>query len=290
MHRPIEALREMIAQDGVIQAAGAGDAGQALVVQDVGFPAVYVSGAWVNHTHGFSDGTVTLVEMAARIREISGRVSVPVIADADEGFGDRRQLVRTVREYERAGAAALHIEDMAAKKKGRPMEIPEMVERIQIARDARRASEMLIIARTDAAGPWREGFDADREGCEVEAVERGIAYSNAGADLIMPVGISVDWITKYGNDIPTPLLVLANPMLSPHGDQKINRQERPSADELGPLNVKVVIYAAFMLTKIIGLIRDEYREWLDPARRVPVTDRDAANKTYLNEVVRLEGD
>ena len=82
-----EILRKLLNGPGVIQAGGVGDAGQALLVESVGYPAVYLSGSYVNQTFGLPDGTLTLSEIAARLGEIADRVKIPVIADADEGFG-----------------------------------------------------------------------------------------------------------------------------------------------------------------------------------------------------------
>src|SRR3990172_4731233 len=100
-------LRELIRCPGVIQAAGVGDAAQALLVQSVGYPAVYMSGAYVNYTHGLPDGSLTLSEIVNRLRQICDRVELPVIADADDGFGGVLNIIRTVRDFEKAGGAAL---------------------------------------------------------------------------------------------------------------------------------------------------------------------------------------
>jgi 2-methylisocitrate lyase-like PEP mutase family enzyme len=118
-----------------------------------------------------------MVDNAHRIVEA---VDIPVIADADTGYGNPINVVRTVREYERAGVAAIHIEDQVAPKKCGHMEgkqvvaAPEMAQKIRAAVDARRSTDFLIIARTDAAAV--EGLDA--------AVERGHIYREAGADLL----------------------------------------------------------------------------------------------------------
>ena len=88
-------LRELIKAPGALQAAGVGDAGQARMVEAVGFKLVYMSGSYVNHTRGFPDGTLTLSEIATRVGEIAARVSIPLIADGDEGFGGVLKIIRT---------------------------------------------------------------------------------------------------------------------------------------------------------------------------------------------------
>ncbi len=135
--KPARKLRELLRAPGVIQAGGVGDAAQALIVQEVGFPAVYMSGSYVNFSYGLPDGTLTMSEIADRLGEIADRVSIPIIADADEGFGGILSVIRTVNKFEKAGASALHLEDLSTKKHGDPMPVPEMVKRLKAAMDAR---------------------------------------------------------------------------------------------------------------------------------------------------------
>lgn len=163
-------------------APGAHDALTAKIVEKVGFPAVYMTGYGQAASHlGKPDvGLLTMSEMVARAANIVEAAGIPVIADADTGFGNAVNVMRTVREYEKAGVAAIQLEDQVAPKKcghmiGRQV-VPqaEMVGKIKAAADARRDADLVIIARTDARTV--HGLDA--------ALERAKAYEEAGADIL----------------------------------------------------------------------------------------------------------
>lgn len=187
-------------------APGCFDALGARLIEQAGFPAVYMTGFGTSAgLIGRPDvGLVSMAEMADNARRIVEAVDLPVIADADTGYGNPINVLRTVREYERAGVAALHIEDQVAPKKCGHMEgkhvIPaaEMVEKVRAAVDARVSSEFLIIARTDARAV--EGLDA--------AIERAGRYREAGADvLFVEAPQSVDEIRAVAAAFPSvPLL------------------------------------------------------------------------------------
>jgi 2-methylisocitrate lyase-like PEP mutase family enzyme len=162
------------------------DALQARLAEEAGFEAVYMTGFGTAAARGLPDlGLLTQTEMAANARTIARAVSLPVICDADTGYGNALNVARTVREYEDAGAAALHLEDQVFPKRCGFLEgkevIPlrEMTAKLRAALDARRDPELLVIARTDALEP--EGWDG--------AERRARAYFEAGADLIFVDGI-----------------------------------------------------------------------------------------------------
>ena len=163
-------------------APGCYDALSARLVEEAGFPAAYMTGFGSSAGHlGRPDvGLMTMADMVDNARRIVDAVDIPVIADADTGYGNPINVIRTVQAYERAGVAAIHIEDQVAPKKCGHMEgkqvvaPPEMAQKIRAAVDARRSTDFLIIARTDAAAV--EGLDA--------AIERGHIYREAGADLL----------------------------------------------------------------------------------------------------------
>jgi 2-methylisocitrate lyase-like PEP mutase family enzyme len=151
-------------------------------VEDAGFDAVYVTGAGIANTYlGAPDiGLVTLTELRATVEAIADAVDLPLIVDADTGFGNALNVGRTVRTLERAGAAAIQLEDQVSPKKcghfsGKAV-VPqaEMVGKISAAVDARNDRDLCIVARTDARAV--EGFD--------RALERAHAYSEAGADIL----------------------------------------------------------------------------------------------------------
>ncbi|WP_425805601.1 oxaloacetate decarboxylase [Desulfitobacterium sp. Sab5] len=175
-------LRELLAAKEILVAPGAHDAMTAKVIEKTGFPAVYMTGYGQAASHlGTPDvGLLTMTEMLARANNFASAVDIPVIADGDTGFGNAVNVMRTVRQYEMAGVAAIQLEDQVAPKKcghmtGRqviPME--EMVGKIKAAVEARQDPDFVIIARTDARTV---------HGIE-EAIRRGKAYEEAGADVI----------------------------------------------------------------------------------------------------------
>jgi len=175
-------LAELVRGREPILAPGAYDALSARMIEQAGFPAVYMTGFGTSASLlGRPDvGLLTMSQMVDNARRIAQAVGVPVIADADTGYGNPLNVIRTVQEYELAGVSAIHIEDQVTPKKCGHMEnkqvIPaaEMAEKIRAAVEARRSSDFLIIARTDA----RAG-----EGLE-NALRRARAYQEAGADIL----------------------------------------------------------------------------------------------------------
>ena len=175
-------LRGLLAGPDPVLAPGAYDALSARLVERAGFPAVYMTGFGVSASlAGLPDaGLLTMTEMVDQARRIVDAVGVPVIADADTGYGNPLNVIRTVRAYERAGVAAIHLEDQVAPKRcghteGKQVIPPgEMAEKIRAAVAARRTEDFLIIARTDARAV--EGLDA--------ALERARRYRDAGADVL----------------------------------------------------------------------------------------------------------
>lgn len=174
-------LRELLAAGEPIVAPGAYDALSARLVEQAGFPAVYMTGFGASASLlGRPDvGLLSFAEMVDHARRLVQAVDVPVIADADDGYGNDVNVRRTIQEYEAAGVAALHIEDQVAPKRCGHMAgkevIPasEMVLKVRAAVEARRG-DLVIIARTDARAI--EGLDA--------ALERARAYRDAGADVL----------------------------------------------------------------------------------------------------------
>lgn len=176
------ALRALLAGPDLIVAPGAFDCLSARLVETAGFPAVYITGSGVSMSAlGAPDvGALSFGEILDRVRRIADIVSIPVIADADTGYGGPLNIIRTVREFERAGVTAVQIEDQSWPKKcghepGRRI-VPavEMCARLAAALDARRDATTLIVARTDARAI--EGFEA--------AMARAQCYREAGADVI----------------------------------------------------------------------------------------------------------
>jgi len=179
---PGKQFRRLVAKRAPLQIPGAVNAYCALLAQRAGFEALYLSGAGVaNASFGLPDlGITTLDDVLEDARRITAAVELPLLVDVDTGFGSAFNIARTVREMERAGVAAVHIEDQEqAKRCGhRPnkatVDVAEMCDRLKAAVDARRDDEFVIMARTDAFA--REGREA--------ALDRAGAYVDAGADMI----------------------------------------------------------------------------------------------------------
>jgi carboxyvinyl-carboxyphosphonate phosphorylmutase len=175
-------LRRLLAGTDPVIAPGAYDALSARLIERAGFDAIYMTGFGAAASLlGRPDvGLLSFAEMVDQARRIVQAVGVPVIADADDGYGNPLNVIRTVREYEAAGVAALHLEDQVSPKRCGHLEgkdvIPaqEMVEKIRAAVEARRSPDLVIIARTDARAV--EGLDA--------ALERARSYRDAGADML----------------------------------------------------------------------------------------------------------
>jgi 2-methylisocitrate lyase-like PEP mutase family enzyme len=174
-------FRELLRRDGMIVAPGAYDCITARMIARAGFECVYMTGAGTAATLGYPDfGLVTMSEMVDNAGRIAAAVDLPVIADADTGYGNELNVTRTVREYEARGVAGIHIEDQGFPKKCGHLDDKEIVPRedwlakIRAAAAARRAPDFTIIARTDARAVL--GFD--------EAVARGNAALAAGADMV----------------------------------------------------------------------------------------------------------
>src|SRR5438309_2364652 len=176
-------LRELLAGPDLIVAPGAYDALSARLIAQAGFLAVYMTGfGTAASILGQPDvGLLTMSEMVSRAVALAAVIGdIPLIADADTGYGNPINVRRTIQEYERAGVAALHIEDQIWPKKCGHMEgkqvipLPEMVQKIHAAVDARRDPDFIIIARTDANAV--NGLD--------DALQRAKAYQEAGADVL----------------------------------------------------------------------------------------------------------
>ncbi|MFP3239082.1 MAG: methylisocitrate lyase [Caldivirga sp.] len=197
-------FRERLGKGGIVIAPGVFIPAAAMLAEELGFEAVYFSGAAYSNMLGLPDlGVFTLSELAYYIRFFTNAVSIPVIVDVDTGFGEALNVVRMVRELEDAGVAAVHIEDQEMPKKcghlagKRVVPVDEMVKKIKAAVEARRDGNFLIIARTDARDV--EGFEA--------AVERAKIYVEAGADVIFPEALhSKEEFAEFARRVKAPLL------------------------------------------------------------------------------------
>lgn len=180
MTHPRAKLRELLSRPAPVIAPGAYDAISVRAIEHAGFEAAYMTGSGVSAASGFPDfGLLTLTEMAAAAKTLSSSVRIPVIADADTGYGNALNVTRTVREYENAGVSGLHIEDQVSPKRCGHLDGKELISRgeftakIRAAVAARQDPDLVLIARTDARAV--AGLD--------EAILRANAALEAGADV-----------------------------------------------------------------------------------------------------------
>src|ERR1041384_6863155 len=174
-------LKKLLKRDQLLVAPGCFDGLSARLVEEAGFEAAYLSGGAVARTMGIPDiGLVTMSEVIERAAQVVSVVKIPVIADADTGYGNAINLVRTVREFERVGVAAIHIEDQITPKRCGHLDgkevisLAEMEMKLHAALKTRTDSDFCIIARTDARGV--HGFD--------DAIQRAKAFAKLGVDAI----------------------------------------------------------------------------------------------------------
>ena len=272
--KPATRLRQLLAADGLIVAPFIMNALHARIAESVGFDAIYMTGAGTSAERGFPDvGLLTMTEMTANARYIANAVDIPVICDADTGYGNALNVQRTVREYEAAGVAAIHIEDQVFPKKcgffeGKqvvPME--EHIQKIRAALEARRDPDFVIIARCDAYAVT--GWE--------DTVRRCRAYREAGADLVFVDGIkSTADLELYARD-------LADLPRMYNGDLANTR-------EVAAMGYKLMICGS-TIWLIYRQLRDAFAELKDTGQVNPErfgTRWDVADLLGLDEVYALE--
>ena len=235
MEHPGARLRRL-AESGLVQIPGAFNALVARAVQAAGFDSCYISGGATANVAGYPDiGLLTLTEVTRTIREIVDASGLPVVVDADTGYGEVESSIRTIIEYERAGAAALHIEDQVFPKRcghldGKELiSVDAMVEKVAAMAEHRLSPDFMIIARTDARHVT--GLD--------DAIDRANAYREAGADAIFPEGLTSAEEFKAVAE-GSPGLLLANMT-------EFGKTPHISADEFADLGYRMVIYPLSMM-------------------------------------------
>ncbi|WP_346350506.1 methylisocitrate lyase [Oceanimonas sp. AH20CE76] len=198
-------FREAVANNQPLQVVGTINPYCAMMAEQVGHQAIYLSGGGIaNASYGLPDlGITTLNDVLEDVRRITAATKLPLLVDIDTGFGGAFNIARTIKEMERAGAAAVHLEDQVAQKRcgHRPNKAivsqSEMVDRVKAAVDARTDSDFVIMARTDALAV--EGMDA--------AIERALACVEAGADMIFPEAINtLEQYRQFAEAVKVPIL------------------------------------------------------------------------------------
>ncbi|WP_193171708.1 isocitrate lyase/PEP mutase family protein [Nisaea nitritireducens] len=277
---PSSVLKQRLKQPEILVVPGVFDAFSAMAATNAGFEALYVSGASIAYTRlGRPDiGLFGLEEVADVVSHISERVDLPLIVDADTGFGNALNVQRTVRLLERSGAAGIQIEDQAMPKRcghldGKALvSMSEMAGKIRAAVDARRDEATQIIARTDAIGV--EGFEA--------ALERAAAYKEAGADVLFVEAPRdeaeiAEVISRFGADIP----LLANMVEG-------GKTPTKSAEELQEAGFDIVIFPGGLMRALAVTITEYFQSLHANGSTKPFQDRMLDFK-QLNDLLGTPG-
>ena len=250
--RATQRFRQLLSEPGIITAPGAYDCLTAAIIQSTGFPAVYMTGAGTSVARiGYPDlALATATEMLTNAASIAGTVEIPVIADADTGYGGTMNVRRTIREYERTGVAAVHIEDQQFPKRcghledKRVVPIDEMTQKIRAAVDARTDDDFTIIVRTDALAVT--GWDDTMRRCD--------AFTEAGADALFVEAIrSAEEAAEVVARTSVPLL---------YNFVETGKSPLLNVSELEQLGFKMVIFpgSAFMsVAYTVGRLMEELK-------------------------------
>jgi methylisocitrate lyase len=241
-----ERLRALLARPEILRTPGAHNAMAGLLAKDQGFEALYISGGGVTTTLGLPDlGIMSLEELCFIVRQVARATDLPLIVDGDVGYGGTLNAMRTVQELEMAGAGAVHIEDqMLPKKCGhlndkRLVPVEEAAAKIAAAKKA--ATHLVIIARTDAAGV--EGLNA--------AIERALAYKQAGADVSFPDGLASEAdFRRFAEEVPGPCMANMT---------EFGRTPHFTADAFQSFGYDIVIWPATSMRVEGFALRELYR-------------------------------
>lgn len=249
-------LRRMLKEGGIVPSLAVHDAFSARVVESAGVPLIFVGGfgAAASLLAVPDVGLMTLTEMADVVRHVAAAVSIPVVADGDTGHGDLHNVVRTVREFENAGAAGLLLEDQVAPKRcghfsgKQVIAAGEMVLKLRAALEARRNPDFVIFARTDALAV--EGLDA--------AIDRANRYGDAGADVcFVEAPASEEQLREIARQVRYPLL--ANMLVG-------GRTPILSLSELGKLGYRIAVCPVSTLAVAGHAMREAARAFLETGR------------------------
>jgi 2-methylisocitrate lyase-like PEP mutase family enzyme len=269
-------LKDRIATKQPLIVPGSGDALGARLIEKAGFDAAYMSGFAVEGTYGFPDvGYLGMSEMAARAAVIAEAIDIPLICDCDTGYGNVVNVIRTVREFERAGVAAIQLEDQELPKKcgsmtgKRVVSIEEMKGKIRAAVDARSDPNLLIIGRTDAAAI--EGMD--------RAIERMHAYADAGADLMMVLGpYSPQDVARLARETPKPIVYLNSESLT---------MPMIPADELHKLGIGIVVFPLALLLSASRAMERTLEQMKKHGSTLDIIDESMVSWDRFNEIMGL---
>lgn len=254
--KEFKTLNDILEEKELIMVPGALDALTAKLVEEQGFDAVHMTGFGTSVSNfGLPDrGLITLTEMVQTASRMVDAITIPLIADAETGFGNPLNVVRTVKQFEKAGVAGLHIEDQVWPKRCGHMagksviEVDEMVGKIRAAVDTRKNPNFVIIARTDALAT--HGFD--------HAIERCKIYAEAGADMLF-----IDGVKRMGHLKKIPKLLKDKPNIINMGPLTPNL----SADELKKIGYSIAAYPGLCLVAKILACREDLKRLKETGRQ-----------------------
>lgn len=269
-------LRVALAGDRVVVAPGALDPLTARVIERLGFPAVYLGGNAMGLHLGVGQPLLTLTEAVECAHRVVAAVEVPVVADADAGFGDAAHTRRAVTEFERAGVAAIHLEDQPFPKrahyhvgKGRLAPVEEMAGKLRAAVAARRDADFLVIARTDAMRVTRS-LD--------ETTARGRAYLEAGADLLLVLDLEPTDAPALRDRLPGARLAWIGGVSGPG----------PDAGELEAAGFALALYPFNTVAAVIEAVQSTWAPVQAGGRLPQTAEQLAAARRVTAELVPLD--
>ncbi|MDQ6598146.1 isocitrate lyase/PEP mutase family protein [Bacillus salipaludis] len=270
-------FKERVSQTGIIIAPGAYDSLTSVLIEQAGFEALYMTGGGISYTTlGKPDiGLMTASEMATRASYICDAVQIPVIADADTGYGNYLNVMRTVKDFERAGISAIQLEDQDFPKRcghlrdKNVIPLSEMIGKIKAAVDTRVDENLLIIARTDSRAI--NGLQ--------EAIERAQCYVEAGADIIFVEALeNKDEFSIITNYIQKPLL--ANMVEG-------GKSPLMSASELDSMGYKIVIFPNSVTRVVAKAAQDLFHELKETGTTAGMKDQ-MLNFSQLNQLLGIQ--
>ena len=269
-------FRKKLATGKLLRFPGAFSPFLALMIEEIGFDGVYVSGAGISNEMGFPDiGLTTLSEVSERGRAVARMTKLPAIIDIDTGFGEAMSVARTIQELEDFGLAGCHLEDQVNPKRcghldGKGIvEISAMTQKVKAAVDAKRDPNFLVIARTDAKAS--EGIES--------AIKRAKAYQDAGAEMIFPEACETEAdFARFRKEIQVPLL--AN--MTEFGKSKLLTQK-----QLENLGYNLVIYPQTGFRLAMKAVEDGLRKTFHDGTQEDVVDR-MQTRARLYEILRYK--
>ena len=264
MSSPGRMFRDLLEAPSPVVAPGVYDALSAKLAEQAGFSAVYLGGFSTAAQLGTVEPLLTLTEQAAAARAVAEAVDLPLIVDGHSGYGDPIHVTRTVQQLERAGVAAIHLEDAVYPKRAHYfqdvvhlVDVDEMIAKLRYARQEREDPDLVIMARTEARVAEDGGLD--------EVLRRLDRYAQAGADVLLPQLWDPDELERVGREFAgMPLLFFA-----------VTRRPLPelSVDEAAALGYKVVVYPV----TAIGVAAEAVRRFLAALRATGRTGRAPAD-------------